>query len=125
MKRYSIGQVCEALGVKPHIVRYWEQEIGILSPDKDRGGRRSYTESDLQLLFRIKYLIHERKYTVKGAAMRIVEESVGTTADVKARIREVRGELLGLLGRVRAHELPQDRGDSADIKGNERDETEP
>lgn len=102
MRHYSIGEVCNALGVKPHIVRYWEQEIGILSPSKDRGGRRVYTHADLQLLFRIKYLVQERRYTVQGAAMRILEESTGRRADAKARIHEVRGELLELLGKVRS-----------------------
>lgn len=111
MRRFSIGEVCRALGVKPHIVRYWEQEIGILSPEKDQGGRRAYTEADLQLLFRIKYLVHERKYTVKGAAMRIVEEASGEGADAKARIHEVRGELLDVLGRIRRRD--------ADTQGNE------
>ena len=101
MRHYSIGEVCNALGVKPHIVRYWEQEVGILSPSKDRGGRRVYTHADLQLLFRIKYLVQERRYTVQGAAMKILEERTGERADAKARIHEVRGELLELLGKVR------------------------
>lgn len=101
MRRFSIGEVCAALGVKPHIVRYWEQEIGILSPTKDLSGRRVYTTSDLQMLFRIKYLVQERRFTVQGAAMKIFEESSGATADAKARIHEVRGDLLGLLGKIR------------------------
>jgi DNA-binding transcriptional MerR regulator len=104
MRGYSIGEACRALGVKPHIVRYWEREIGILSPTKDRGGRRVYTHADLQLLFRIKFLVQERKYTVKGAAMQILEEASGQRADAKARIHEVRGELLDLLGKVRAND---------------------
>jgi DNA-binding transcriptional MerR regulator len=112
VRRFSIGEVCSALGVKPHIVRYWEQEIGILSPNKDLGGRRVYTESDLQLLFRIKYLVQERRYTVKGAAMRIIEESSGDSANAKARIREVRGELLGLLGRIRSRDADHEKDES-------------
>ena len=101
MTHYSIGDVCRALGVRPHIVRYWEQEIGILSPSKDLGGRRVYSQADLQLLYRIKYLVYERKYTVQGAALKILEESSGRQADAKARIHGVRAELLELLGRVR------------------------
>ena len=57
MSHFTIGEVCRALEVKPHIVRYWEQEIGILSPSKDLAGRRIYTLGDFQLLFRIKYLV--------------------------------------------------------------------
>lgn len=113
MRRYSIGEVCRALGVKPHIVRYWEQEITLLSPSKDKGGRRSYTASDLQLLFRIKYLVQERKYTVQGAAQQILDEAAGEGADTKARIHEVRGELLDLLGKVRARDA-DDKSDETD-----------
>ena len=112
MKRYSIGEVCRALGVKPHIVRYWEQEIGILGPTKDLSGRRVYTQGDLQLLFRIKFLVYERKYTVQGAAMQILEETSGSRADAKARIHEMRGELLDLLGKVRQKDA-DDRGNGA------------
>jgi DNA-binding transcriptional MerR regulator len=97
MRHLTIGEVCRALRVKPHIVRYWEQEIGILSPTKDRGGRRRYSLSDLQLLFRIKYLIYERKFTVPGAAQLLVEEVNGDSANAKAQIHAVRAELLRAL----------------------------
>jgi len=117
MRRYSIGEVCDALGVKPHIVRYWEQEIGVLSPTKDRAGRRAYTSADLQLLFRIKYLVQERRYTVRGAAIKILEEGSGGTADAKARVHEVRGELLNLLGKIRRS--------NADSVGDDRASDEP
>jgi DNA-binding transcriptional MerR regulator len=101
MHHLTIGEVCRALEVKPHIVRYWEQEIGILSPSKDMGGRRIYTLSDLQLLFRIKYLVQERKFTVEGAAQRLLEEVNGKSADAKAKVHAVRAELLRLLDKIR------------------------
>ncbi len=103
MKRYTIGQVCSILGVKPHVVRYWEQEIGMLSPTKNLSGRRTYSISDLQLLFRIKHLVQERRYTVGGAAQQILDERSGLRADARARINSVRGELIGLLDRLRTH----------------------
>lgn len=102
MTKFSIGDVCRILGVKPHIVRYWEQEIGILSPEKDISGRRVFTTADLQLLFRIKYLVHERKYTVEGAAQKILEELDGRQADAKARIHVARNDLLSVLEKIRA-----------------------
>ncbi|TFH04790.1 MAG: MerR family transcriptional regulator [Spirochaetales bacterium] len=111
MSRFTIGEVCRTLNVKPHILRYWEQEIGILSPLKDKGGRRVYSGADLQLLFRIKYLIYEKKYTVKGAAQQIIQEASGSNADSKAQIHAARGELLGVLSRIRRH--------NADTDGNE------
>ncbi len=101
MHHFTIGEVCRALEMKPHIVRYWEQEIGILSPSKDLGGRRIYTLADLQLLFRIKYLVQERKFTVEGAAQRLLEEVNGDSADAKAKVHAVRAELLCLLDKIR------------------------
>jgi len=101
MRHFTIGEVCRALEMKPHIVRYWEQEIGILSPSKDLGGRRVYTLADLQLLFRIKYLVQERKFTVEGAAQRLLEEMNDDSADAKAKVHAVRAELLRLLDKIR------------------------
>jgi DNA-binding transcriptional MerR regulator len=109
MARYTISEVCRALEVKPHIIRYWEQEIGILSPTKDRGGRRVFSEADLQLLFRIKYLVYEKKFTVEGAAQQIIRETEGSAADAKARIHAVRGDLLDLLGKIRKHDADTDQ----------------
>ena len=101
MRHFTIGEVCRALDVKPHIVRYWEQEIGILSPSKDLGGRRIYTLADLQLLFRIKFLVQERKFTVEGAAQVLLNEVDGESADAKAQVHAVRAELLRLLDKIR------------------------
>jgi DNA-binding transcriptional MerR regulator len=101
VRHFTIGEVCRSLGVKPHIVRYWEREIGVLSPSKDLAGRRVYTLADLQLLFRIKYLIQERKFTVEGAAQKLLEETGGAAADAKARIHALRAELLRALDRIR------------------------
>lgn len=102
MKRYSMGEVCAALDLKPHTLRYWEQEIELLSPEKDRGGRRVYTESDVQLLFRIRYLVQERRYTVQAAGVQLIEEAAGERGNLKARIQGVRGQLMQLLERLRA-----------------------
>jgi DNA-binding transcriptional MerR regulator len=101
VRRYTMGEVCRILDVKPHILRYWEQEISLLSPSKDVTGRRTFTSADLQLLFRIKHLVQTRRYTVGGAELRIIDESSGARADAKARIRVVRHELLEVLCKVR------------------------
>jgi DNA-binding transcriptional MerR regulator len=111
MAGFTIGEVCKVLDVKPHVVRYWEQEIGILTPSKDHGGRRVYTMSDLQLLARIRHLVQERHYTVRGAADRILEERSDEHADTRAEISAVRAELMQLLEKV--------RGPHADTKGDE------
>ncbi len=94
MTRFLIGQVCSALGVKPHVLRYWERHVDLLNPAKDRSGRRVYSLSDVQLLFRIKYLIYTRGMSVEGASRKIFEEVGGGGPNRKAAIDALRGELL-------------------------------
>lgn len=98
MDRLSIGEVCSLLQVKPHIVRYWEQGIDLLSPRKDFSGRRSYSDHDVQILSRVKYLVQERRFTLEGARERIYAELSGASgernASRKASLQQVRHELL-------------------------------
>ena len=94
MGGYHIGAVCKILGVKPHIVRYWEREIPFLSPQKDRSGRRSYSDSDLNTLVRIRHLLYERKYTLQGAKETIWREMTGKDPDARARIASIRADLI-------------------------------
>ena len=99
--KYSIGEVSRLLGVKPHVIRYWEEEIPFVAPQKTRSGRRMYTERDAQMLLRLKHLLHDRKYTVEGARQRLWEELLPAHAGAKARIAAVRKELLDILGRMK------------------------
>jgi DNA-binding transcriptional MerR regulator len=94
MTRFLIGQVCDALDVKPHVLRYWERHVELLSPAKDRAGRRVYTLRDVQLLFRLKYLVQTRKMSVEGASTKLVEEVQGGGQNRKAAIDALRGDLL-------------------------------
>jgi DNA-binding transcriptional MerR regulator len=93
MRRFLIGQVCNALGVKAHVLRYWERHVELLSPAKDRSGRRVYTLRDVQLLFRLKYLIQTRKMSVEGASQKLVEEVQGGGQNRKAALDSLRGDL--------------------------------
>ncbi len=115
---YSFGEVCRALEIKPHVLRYWEREIDLISPARDHGGRRLYSDSDLQLLFRVRYLVQVRDYSVRAAGAKLIQDANGERANVKARIHEVRGELLSLLGRVRSEKNEE----SADSRGNDSDD---
>jgi DNA-binding transcriptional MerR regulator len=101
MSHYSIGDVCEILKIKPHILRYWEREIELIKPLKDRSGRRVYTFRDIQFLFRLRYLIYTKKYTVQGANEKLLEELEGTNANLKAEIMVQRDNLLNLLSQIR------------------------
>lgn len=64
---YSIGEVSDIVGHEPHVLRYWEQEFEVLSPRKNRAGRRVYTEKDVETVKRIRYLLKDEKYTIAGA----------------------------------------------------------
>ena len=63
----TIGEVSEALGIKPHVLRYWEQQFPLLKPLKRSGGRRYYRPADVALVEMIDRLINREGYTLKGA----------------------------------------------------------
>ena len=65
----TIGEVSDGLGVKSHVLRYWEQQFPMLNPLKRSGGRRLYRPEDVALLVRIDQLVNEHGYTLKGARL--------------------------------------------------------
>ena len=75
-KRYfTIGEVSELCGVKPHVLRYWEQEFTQLKPVKRRGNRRYYQHHEVLLIRRIRELLYEQGFTISGARNRLDEHS--------------------------------------------------
>lgn len=77
-KRYfTIGEVSELCGVKPHVLRYWEQEFTQLRPMKRRGNRRYYQHHEVLLVRRIRELLYEQGFTISGARNRLGENSGG------------------------------------------------
>ena len=80
-KRYfTIGEVSELCGVKPHVLRYWEQEFTQLKPVKRRGNRRYYQHHEVLLIRRIRELLYEQGFTISGARNRL-EETAGALHD--------------------------------------------
>ncbi|MPV56019.1 MerR family transcriptional regulator [Burkholderia sp. HI2761] len=78
-KRYfTIGEVSELCGVKPHVLRYWEQEFTQLRPVKRRGNRRYYQHHEVLLIRRIRELLYEQGFTINGARNRL--DSPGSRA---------------------------------------------
>ncbi|NOQ76430.1 MAG: MerR family transcriptional regulator [Methylococcaceae bacterium] len=74
-KRYfTIGEVSELCGVKPHVLRYWEQEFPQLEPVKRRGNRRYYQRHDVVLIREIRALLYEQGFTIGGARQRLEAE---------------------------------------------------
>jgi len=79
-KRYfTIGEVSELCGVKPHVLRYWEQEFTQLKPVKRRGNRRYYQHHEVLLIRRIRELLYEQGFTISGARNRL-DEATGAKA---------------------------------------------
>ena len=75
-KRYfTIGEVGELCGVKPHVLRYWEQEFTQLKPVKRRGNRRYYQHHEVMLIRRIRELLYEQGFTISGARNRLLAET--------------------------------------------------
>ncbi|MCK9505053.1 MAG: MerR family transcriptional regulator [Porticoccaceae bacterium] len=84
-KRYfTIGEVSDLCDVKPHVLRYWEQEFPMLSPVKRRGNRRYYQRQDVLLIRQIRSLLYEQGFTIGGARQRLVGE------DAKEEATQVR-----------------------------------
>ncbi len=68
---YSISEVSELIGLKAHILRFWESEFTMLRPRKNRAGNRAYTERDIRVVRLIKQLLYDEKYTIDGAKARL------------------------------------------------------
>jgi len=82
-KRYfTIGEVSELCGVKPHVLRYWEQEFTQLRPVKRRGNRRYYQHHEVLLIRRIRELLYEQGFTISGARNRLDESLTSSPARV-------------------------------------------
>jgi DNA-binding transcriptional MerR regulator len=106
-KRYfTIGEVSDLCGVKPHVLRYWEQEFAQLKPVKRRGNRRYYQHHEVLLIRRIRELLYEQGFTINGARNKLNnqvthdEVAVETNANQNdvMNIGQIRSELQALLG---------------------------
>jgi len=84
-KRYfTIGEVSELCAVKPHVLRYWEQEFAQLKPVKRRGNRRYYQHHEVLLIWRIRDLLYEQGFTINGARHRLETETSEPRAAARA-----------------------------------------
>jgi len=70
---FSIGEVCELTGLKPHVLRYWESQFRFLSPAKNRSGNRVYQRREVELITLVKHLLYTEKFTIDGARQKVDE----------------------------------------------------
>jgi DNA-binding transcriptional MerR regulator len=98
-KRYfTIGEVSDLCGVKPHVLRYWEQEFPGLNPVKRRGNRRYYKRQDVVLIRQIRSLLYEQGFTIGGARQRLDGETTKQEmTPYKQLVNQTIGELEDLL----------------------------
>ena len=108
-KRYfTIGEVSDLCGVKPHVLRYWEQEFTQLSPAKRRGNRRYYQHHEVVLVRRIRELLYAQGFTISGARHQLEDQAIQTQEEAEESVRlhkvleTVRGELKELLTALKA-----------------------
>ena len=106
-KRYfTIGEVSDLCGVKPHVLRYWEQEFTQLKPVKRRGNRRYYQHHEVLLIRRIRDLLYDQGFTISGARNRLDEivtepVKVGRAAAGRTNLTAVRKEIKNVLDILR------------------------
>ncbi len=103
-KRYfTIGEVSDLCGVKPHVLRYWEQEFPRLKPVKRRGNRRYYQRQDVLIIRQIRSLLYEHGFTIGGARQRLTgegaKEDLGQAQQIVRQIRAELEEILKILRR--------------------------
>jgi DNA-binding transcriptional MerR regulator len=108
---YSIGEVCQITGLKPHVLRYWETQFKGLVPVKNRAGNRAYRRREIEMVQLVKELLYEKKYTIEGARQRLEDmrrnagdrlESELTGAKVKDTFDTLADDLAGLVAYIDA-----------------------
>jgi DNA-binding transcriptional MerR regulator len=82
---FSIGEVCDLTGLKPHVLRYWESQFRFLSPAKNRSGNRVYQRREVELIMLVKHLLYSEKYTIEGARQKVDEHRKGGDLKLAAR----------------------------------------
>lgn len=79
---YTIGEVCNYLELQAYVLRYWEKEFPQLKPKKKQGRNRKYTQNDIELLKKIKFMLYTQKFTIQGAINNLKEDKKGTSLPI-------------------------------------------
>lgn len=115
---YSISEVSDLVGVKPHVLRYWETQFKMLRPKKGRGGARMYRKRDVETLFEIKQLLYDQRFTIAGARRRILDGKIEerdqielpfSKLDREEMVRSLKKDMEGLLTLLRDEAVAKGR----------------
>ncbi|MBI4851768.1 MAG: MerR family transcriptional regulator [Acidobacteria bacterium] len=97
---FKIGEVCDLIDVQPHVLRYWESEFPMLTPQKNRAGQRTYRRKDVEVVFRIKQLLYDEGFTIAGAKKKLASEVRGG-----AKLKVVTPEILEISAEIKAEPI--------------------
>jgi DNA-binding transcriptional MerR regulator len=106
---FKIGEVAKLIGVKPHVIRYWESEFPSIRPKKNPSGQRIYVKADIAAIVEIRNLLYNERYTISGAKQMLARQEGGTPGNADshtlhrqalASLKEQVSELLALLDRT-------------------------
>ena len=84
---FKIGEVAKLVGVKPHVIRYWETEFPSLTPKKNPSGQRIYVKGDIEAIVEIKNLLYNERYTISGARQMLDRQKEGASENPSATDR--------------------------------------
>lgn len=102
-KYFRMGEMSGMTGLEPHVVRYWETEFPQLKPRKTSTGQRTYTEAEVDMVLRIKRLLHEEGYTIAGARRKLEAPESANRPEKAILLKQVTsefGEVRGMLKNV-------------------------
>lgn len=107
-KRYfTIGEVSLLCGVKPHVLRYWEQEFPQIKPVKRRGNRRYYQHKDVLIIRQVRVLLYENGFTIDGALAQLSSDSMEVSKTIKtdAMVKKVIADLESILQKLKTEDI--------------------
>ncbi len=113
---FKIGEVCDLVGVQAHVLRYWETEFSMLSPQKNRSGQRSYRRRDVEIALRIKELLYDDLFTIAGAKKKLQTELRETN-----RLKIVHSEPSPKENFIKEVKAPEKPEDSVEPENNARE----
>jgi DNA-binding transcriptional MerR regulator len=90
---FRIGEVSRLVGVKPHVLRYWESEFPGIAPKKSGTGHRLYRRKDVELLLEIKQLLHDKRYTIEGARLHLETRDKTVRRERVPKLEQQQGDL--------------------------------
>jgi len=91
---YSIGEVATRFNVNSSLIRFWEQEFKILNPKKNSRGNRKFTNTDIENINKIYFLLKEKGYTIQGAKDYIRNEKTSKKLDVVSKLKQIKDKLI-------------------------------